>query len=88
MELVDCATADAFRAGANAERSELGARPGREYVELRARLYRGNIDHFVWLAEQARGRLHAAQEWLKADDARTKIGTAWAAEAQAQGGQP
>ena len=78
--LVDDRFGDAFRRGLHAERQDIGVRPTRDYVELRARMHAGNAEHFTELANQSRGRAVAAEEWL-ARDARRRAAEAEKAEA-------
>ena len=73
--LVDDRFDAAFRRGLHAERQDIGVRPNRDYVELRARMHAGNADHFTELANQSRGRALAAEEWL-ARDARRRAAEA------------
>ena len=82
--LVDDRFGDAFRRGLHAERQDIGVRPTRDYVEVRARMHAANADHFTELANQARGRAQAADEWL-ARDARRRAAEAAAAAAKEGG---
>lgn len=72
--LIDDRFADAFRHGLHAERQDIAAAGDRDYVKLRARMHAGNADHFTELANQARGRAVAAEEWLARDARRRAAG--------------
>ena len=82
--LVDDRFGDAFRRGLHAERQDIGVRPTRDYVEVRARMHAANAEHFTELANQSRGRAVAAEEWL-ARDARRRAAEAAAAAAKEGG---
>ena len=72
--LVDDRFADAFRHGLHAERRALGARATRDVAARHARMHAANADHFTELANHARGRAEAAQDWLaRYDAARARI---------------
>ena len=79
--LVDDRFGDAFRRGLHAERQDIGVRPTRDYVEVRARMHAANADHFTELANQARGRAQAADEW-RARAARRRAAESAAATAK------